>query len=96
MGLKVCRSNNFPKIPASFYLQIVREQKGCPQKLRTDNGSENGIMAIMQCYFMDNVQAHFNGKSTSNQRIEGWWSHFRQNQSTWCINFFQDLIETDK
>lgn len=41
MWLKVCRSNNLPEIPASFYLECVAERKGCPEKVRTDNGTEN-------------------------------------------------------
>ena len=41
----------------------------------------------MQCYFRDNVKAYSYGKSTANQRIAGWWSHFRRNQSTSWINF---------
>lgn len=95
MSLKVCRSNNFPEIPASFYLQCVAENKGCPEKLRTDNGTENGIMATMQCMFRDDATAHVYGRSTANQRIECWWSQFRRNRSTWWMNFFKDLVETE-
>ena len=96
MWLNVCRSNNFPEIPVSFYLNCAKEQGGSPEIVRTDNGTENGIIAIMQCYFRDNVKVHSYGKSTANQRIEGWWSHFRRNRSTWWIIFFQDLIETQE
>jgi hypothetical protein len=94
MWLKVCRSNNLPEIPASFYLECVAEQMGCPEKVRTDNGTENGTIAIMQCLFRDDVNAHSYGKSTANQRIEGWWSYLRRNHSTWWINLFKDLVET--
>ena len=96
MWLKVCRSNNFPEIPASFYLECVNKHNGCPEKVRTDNGTENGTIALMQCYFRNDVKAHVYGKSTANQRIEGWWSHFRRNRSTWWINFFKDLVETEE
>ncbi len=94
MWLKVCRSNNFPEVPASFYLDCVRKCKGCPEKVRTDNGTENGTIAVMQCYFRDDINGHSYGKSTANQRIEGWWSYYRRNRSTWWINFFKDLVET--
>ena len=30
-----------------------------------------------------------------NQRIEGWWSLFRRNNSTWWINMFKDAMERD-
>ena len=83
-----------PEIPASFYLNCVAEQMGCPEKVRTDNGTENGTIAIMQCHFRDDINAHSYGKSTANQRIEGWWSYFRRNRTTWWINLLKDLIET--
>ena len=64
--------------------------------MRTNNGTENGTIALMQSYFRNDVEAHVYGKSTANQRIEGWWSHFRWNRSTWWINFFKDLVETEE
>ncbi len=79
---------NLPEIPASFYLECVVEQMGCPEKVRTDNGIENGTIAIMQCLFRDDINAHSYGKSTANQRIEGWWSYLHRNRSTWWINLF--------
>lgn len=94
MWLKVCRSNNLPEIPASFYLECVAERKGCPEKVRTDNGTENGTIAIMQYLFRDDVNAHSYGKSTANQRIEGWWFYLHRSRSTWWINLFKDLIDT--
>ena len=63
LWLTVCKSNNFPEIPASFYLSCVKEQGGCPEIVGTDNGTENGIIAIMQCYFKDSWQV--SGKSSS-------------------------------
>ncbi len=45
------RANNFPEIPASFYLECVNKHNGCPEKMRIDNGTENGTIAVMQCYF---------------------------------------------
>lgn len=94
MWLKVCRSNNLPEVTASFYLQCVAQQMGCPEKVRTDNGTENGTIAVMQCLFRNDVNAHSYGKSTANQRIEGWWSDFRRIRSTWWIHLVKDLVET--
>ena len=31
--------------------------------------------------------------STSNQRIEAWWSQFRRAKGTWWINFFKNLVD---
>lgn len=65
-------------------------------KLRTDCGTENVMMAAMQCEFRQDVDAHIYGPSSTNQRIEGWWSFYRRNWSTWWINYFQDMIENEK
>ena len=45
------RSNNSPHTPARLFFDTVKEVKGCPLLLRTDCGTENGMMAAMQCYF---------------------------------------------
>ena len=38
-------------------------------------------------------RAHRYGSSTSNQRIECWWSHLKKSRATWWINFFKDLCD---
>lgn len=45
------RSNNLPEITARYYLECVKEHGFCPLQTRTDCGTENGIIAAMQCYF---------------------------------------------
>lgn len=62
-------------------------------KLVTDLGTENGIMASLQCFFRDDLGSHTYVPSPRNQRIEGWWSYFRRSRTTWWINFFKDLEE---
>ena len=64
-----------------FFLEFVKEHSGCPILLRTDCGTENGIMATMQCFVTQDgndefagEKAHKYGSSPSNQRIECWWS----------------------
>ena len=64
----MCRSNNLPEIPGSFYLDCVARLSGCPEKVRTDNGTENGVIAVMQCLFRNDPKAHMYGRSTANQR----------------------------
>ena len=90
--LRVARSNNNPLVPGLFYIESV-EEYGCPVKLRTDCGTENGVMAALQCEFRSTPDAHFFGTSPANQRIESWWSQLRKSRSTWWINYFKDLIE---
>jgi hypothetical protein len=62
-------------------------------KLRSDCGTENGIMADMQCEFRSSGDAHFFETSPANQRIESWWFQLKKNRSTWWINYFKDLCE---
>ena len=56
--LRVARSNNKLEIPATFYLQGVQEH-GCPVKLCSDCGTENSIIAAMQCEIRSRGDAHF-------------------------------------
>ena len=44
------KSNNDPKIPARLFLDAVSELKGCPLIVRSDCGTENGIVAAIQCF----------------------------------------------
>ena len=41
-----------------YFLKTVKELEGCPVRLITDLGTENGLAASMQCYFQDNLDAH--------------------------------------
>lgn len=91
LWLNVTRSNNLPENPAKYYLTIVNEFGGAPVQLVTDLGTENGLVAAMQCYFRDNPEAHRYVPSPRNQRIEGWWSFFCKNRADWWRTFFKDL-----
>ena len=90
--LRVAQSNNNLLVPGQFYIESVAKY-GCPVKLRTDCGTENGVMAALQCEFRSSSDSHFFGTSPANQRIESWWSQFGRSRSTWWINYFKDLIE---
>ena len=98
MWLKVARSNNLPEYPALYYLETVKKLGGCPVEVVhvTDLGTENGLLASIQSYFRQKLDAHryMYVPSPRNQRIEGWWSFYSKNRSSWWRNFFQDL-ETD-
>ena len=99
LWLELTRSNNKPENAAKFYIECVKGNGGCPLLLRTDCGTENGVMAGMQCYFRQDGEdtfagekAHKYGSSPANQRIEAWWSHFRQGRAGWWIDFFKDMV----
>lgn len=67
--------------------------------VRTDCGTENGIIAATQCYFRSagndafaGYKSHVYGSSHANQRIEGWWSFLRRNRTSWWIDYFKDMV----
>ena len=94
--LKVCRSNKNPVIPASFFLHCVEELGTCPLLVQTDCGTENGILAGIQCKFVESENAHRYSSSHANQRIENWWSHCKRGFTAWVIDFFKALVYNGK
>ena len=46
--LKSCKSNNNPINPACFFVEAVKDFGFCPNLLRTDASTENGIMASVR------------------------------------------------
>ena len=100
LWLEVLRSNNDPKIIAGIYIDTVKDFGGCPQRVRTDCGTENILVAAMQCYLRADgldewagEKSHVYGSSPANQRIEAWWSFLRRNRSGWWIDLFQDMCQ---
>jgi hypothetical protein len=100
--LELMRSNKNPRLVAKHFLKHVKAARGCPTRVYTDPGTENGIIAGMQSYFRAEGSDEYAGSnahkyvtSTRNQRIECQWSHFRKQRSSWWIDFFHDLNESD-
>lgn len=100
LWLLVTKTNNDPRVIGKFFVQCVRQNEGCPRLIRTDRGTENGLLATSQCFLRRNgndslsgFHAHRYGSSHSNQRIEAWWSFFRKSWSNWWINFFKDMVD---
>ncbi|XP_019634936.1 PREDICTED: uncharacterized protein LOC109477911 isoform X2 [Branchiostoma belcheri] len=99
MWLKVGPTNKDPKIVASFYLDAVCQLGGCPLIVRSDPGSENVVVAAIQCTFRARdadehagPKSHQYGKSVHNQRIEAFWSHLKP-RLRWWIEVFQGLVD---
>ena len=70
LWLRVCKTNNNPVVTACHFLRLVKENYVCPKLVRTDCGTENGIIAAMQCTLTNNENGHRYGTSVANQRIE--------------------------
>jgi hypothetical protein len=49
LWIKVGRTNNDPAVTAKDFYNCIEELEGCPRLLRTDCGTEKGLMATMQC-----------------------------------------------
>ena len=72
--LKLEMTNNDPKVIGKLFKDAITEAGGCPSILRTDRGTENGIMSSSQCFLRRNgtdslagLKAHRFGSSHSNQ-----------------------------
>ena len=93
MWLTVARLNNHPEMIFNFYLNCVAGLEGCPVKLGTDCGTENGVMAAMQCTFQQDAESHKYGSSLVNQRIEGWWVFCKRNS---CFKASRKRLEHER
>lgn len=72
---------------------------GCPKILRTDNGTENSILSVIQPILRHNhadslagEKSFLYGKSINNQRIEALWCQLRKQFMDWWIHFFKVLF----
>ncbi|KAI9541641.1 hypothetical protein NQZ68_028147 [Dissostichus eleginoides] len=70
-------------------------------RLRTDCGTENGIMAAIQCSlrhhhhdYYSGASSHMYGSSMTNQRIESWWSILRKGSSGWSYLQTSEMLDT--
>ena len=101
LWLRVIHSNNDPIVTGRLFLNTISKVSGCPLRVRSDCGSENVVLSAMQCYLRRNhtdayaaERSHIYGSSHANQRIEGWWSFFRRNRSSFFIDFFKNMIDS--
>lgn len=101
MWLEVAETNNDPEVVAQYFLDTMKQVGGVPLIVRGDCGTENGNIALIQRYLRSEYDDEFAGeksfmygKSTSNQRIEAWWSIFKRINSSWWIQYFKDLRDS--
>ena len=93
LWLYVTQSNNQPNNIGMYYLEAVQQYNGCPLDFITDLGTENGLAAAIHTFFRNDPNSHRYVSSPSNQRIEGWWSFLRKDQTSWWMNFFKNLVD---
>ena len=85
LWLEVNSTNKNPRVIASHYLNTVEQLGGVPRRLGSEKGTENVVIGTLQQFFRWNNDDDFagsksfvEGESSGNQRIEAWWSKFRE------------------
>lgn len=96
--LQVSATNNEPNVIGRYFTEAVRQLEGIPRLIRADRGTENvnveKIKSVLRSLNNDNpATAFLYGKSTSNQRIESWWSKFKAAGMNSWINEFKLMEE---
>ncbi|XP_013381978.1 uncharacterized protein LOC106152794 [Lingula anatina] len=97
--LEVASTNNDPYVVCSYFANAILKINGLPNVVRADRGTENTNIAQMQTFLRgannDNRgmlnTSFLYGRSTSNQRIESWWSKFGSMGMTTWIEHFKEL-----
>jgi hypothetical protein len=86
--------------PFGFSIHGVQQIGGLPCIVRADAGTENVNVSGIQRFLRRNDQDSFKGeksfmygRSTSNQRIESWWSFLRKSFTDWWMIFFKIMRE---
>lgn len=97
LWLEVGPTNNDPQVIAGYFMECVADVGHIPGVVRCDQGTEHTTIEFLQPFLHETVNGEcvqktfMVGKSTSNQRIEAWWSILRKQLTGWWINYFKDL-----
>ena len=85
LWMEAYTTNSDPKVVASYFIKTVSGIGGCPERIRADRVTENVNVEEMQMFLRRNDPDSFAGersflygRSTANQRIEGWWGILRK------------------
>ena len=96
--LHVANTNKDPAVIAYYFLKEVKVISGTATKIRADLGSENSYVYGIQTFFRRNDNDKFSvnrsfqyGKSTSNQRVESWWSICKRDTIQKYLDYFNNL-----
>ena len=101
LWLEVGSTSNNPNIIVEFFLSTVQQLGGVPRVVRTDKGTENMWVSIIQSVLRHNNGDEFagdnsivQGKSSANQRVEVYWSKLKQGGGGCWMNLFKDLRDS--
>jgi hypothetical protein len=99
--LEAHTTNSDPKIVAGYFMEAVKNRHGCPARLRTDQGTENGHIQQMQLFMRRLGQDQYAnscflvGSSNHNQRIEQWWGFMRKDNVQYWMNMFEMMKDSN-
>lgn len=97
LWLRAAKTNNDPKVIASYYWDTIDSMQGFPKCIRADQGIENVHVEKMQRFLHDEcTQGAFHppfiyGRSTAIQRIESWWGILRKHHAQFWMIFFESM-----
>ena len=61
--------------------------------VQTDCGTDNGILAVLQCFLSGETVAHSCSFAHANQHMQGWWSHSKRHFTAWAIDFLRNSLK---
>ncbi|XP_046552499.1 uncharacterized protein LOC124262094 isoform X1 [Haliotis rubra] len=79
-------TNNDPKVITGYYTEAVRRLNGCPERVRSDLGSQHTDR------FSGN-KSFLCGSSHTNQRIESWWCILRKQWAQFWMDLFKQITD---
>lgn len=98
MWLEAWNTNNNPRIIAGYFIDTVRRMEGCPERIRSDAGTENTYVRQMQIFLRSDhadrfagIRSFLQGTSVANQRIEFFWGMLRKEMVDFWIDLFKQL-----
>ena len=90
MWLTVFSTNNNPQLIAGYYMEAVKDIAGAPAIVRADMGTENRLVDALQTLLVGDNTFRY-GRSTTNQRIESWWSFLRKHFTQYWMDSLEDI-----
>ncbi|CAL9704018.1 unnamed protein product [Knipowitschia caucasica] len=92
------KTSSDPKVIAGYFLEALETLGSCPRLVRTDRGTENGVLVAIQQHLRANhtdrlsgEQSYIAGVSTANQRIESWWGILRKEGIEYWIQLLGEV-----
>ncbi|PIK52036.1 hypothetical protein BSL78_11049 [Apostichopus japonicus] len=102
LWVEAYKTSSDPRLIAGYYINTVGRIGRCPRIVRADLGTENSSVRDMQMFLRRNgrdrhaaQRSFLYGRSTSNQRIEFWWSILRKQCTEFWINLFSNLRDVE-